>query len=109
MELLRPIDMPLDYTGNGCGTDGWKGDLVPDTLGGIDISEACAIHDYEYSIGGTEEDREVANMNFLCNMVIIIRRDDTWLTNEGIALKWAMQYYLAVEEYGNQYFSYNNK
>lgn len=107
MKLIRHVTMPLDYGGNGCGS-GWKEPLVPDKLGGIDISEACGIHDYDYEIGGTEEDRERANLNFLCNMVLIIRRDDTWMTNEGIALKWAMHYYLAVEKYGKEYFNYHN-
>jgi len=106
MTIYRPEGMPLDYKGNGCGPDGWKGLLIPDTLGGIDISEACNIHDYDYLFGGIEADREKANMNFLCNMIIIIRRDDTWFTNEDIALKWAMQYYLAVEKYGKEYFNY---
>jgi len=106
MELLRMHSTHPGFTGNGCGPEGWKGKLIPDVLGGIDISEACNIHDYDYLFGGTEEDREKANLNFLCNMVLIIRRDDTWLTNEDVALKWAMQYYLAVEEYGKEYFNY---
>lgn len=107
MDLIRHVAMPVGYRGNGCGS-GWKEPLVPDELGGIDISEACGIHDYEYEIGGTEEDREISNLNFLCNMVLIIRRDDTWMTNEGVALKWAMHYYMAVEEYGKEYFNYHN-
>jgi len=106
MQLLRNQSMPLDYKGNGCGPSGWKGDLVPDSLGGIDISEACCIHDYDYEMGGVEEDRERANMHFLLNMLTIIHRDDTWLTNEGVAIKWATNYYMAVVEYGKEYFNY---
>jgi len=106
MQLISNPNMPSDFKGNGCGPDGWKGGLIPDTLGGINISEACSIHDYDYSIGGNDDDRERYNLHFLCNMLMIIRRDDTWYTNEDIALKWAMQYYLAVEECGKEYFNY---
>lgn len=97
--------MPLDYEGNGCGS-GWKEPLVPDSLGGIDISEACAIHDYDYDIGGNEYDFSTANKNLLFNMLTIIHRDDTWLTNADIAVKWASKYYLAVVEYGKEYFNW---
>lgn len=105
MKLIRPESMPLDYKGNGCGS-GWKEPLVPDTLGGINISEACAIHDYEYEIGGSDDDFHSANFNFLRNMITIIRRDDTVWTNESVALKWAMQYFLAVEDHGRKYFNF---
>lgn len=106
MELYTLNPVPSDWEGNGCGPEGWKGLLIPDTLGGIDISEACRRHDYDHFIGGSEEDRQKSNMNFFCNMVIIIRRDDTWLTNEDIALKWAIQYYIAVDDNGKEYWNY---
>lgn len=107
MELICPIGMPLDYKGNGCGS-GWKEPLVPDTLGGIDISEACSIHDYMYEEGGAENDREYADRCFLFNMLTIIHRDDTWITNEDVAIKWAILYYQTVREYGEQYFNYRS-
>lgn len=108
MNLIRNSNMPSDYKGNGCGS-GWTATIVPDSLGGIDISEACNIHDYDYEVGGTQEDKERADFNFLINMIIIIQRDDTWYTNEGVALKWAMQYYLAVYRYGYKKFNYCDK
>ena len=109
MKILRPDNIPADYKPNGCGPSGWKGDLVPDTLGGIDISEACNIHDYMYYVGGTEEDKELADRYFLINMLTIIHRDDTWYTNESIAIKWATNYYVAVVQCGNDYFNYKGK
>lgn len=105
MDLLRNPFMPDDYKGNGCGS-GWKEPLVPDSLGGIDISEACGIHDYDYEVGGNATDFEIANMHFLFNMLIIINRDDTWYTNEDTATKWAVRYYQAVVKYGKEYFNW---
>ena len=106
MNLFVPSGMPSGYISNGCGPDGWRGKLIPDTLGGIDIGEACSIHDYMYGVGGTELDREMADRDFLINMLTIIHRDDNWLTNEGVAIKWASKYYIAVVEYGKDYFNY---
>lgn len=105
MELLRSHLMHEDYKGNGCGS-GWKEPLVPDSLGGIDISEACTIHDYDYTFGGNEDDFDLANMHFLFNMLLIIKRDDTWFTNEDVATKWAVRYYNAVVKYGREYFNW---
>ena len=34
---------------NGCGGSGLTSKLVPNSLLGLDISEACAIHDYMYA------------------------------------------------------------
>lgn len=107
MELLRHPNMPSDYLGNGCGPDGWKGELIPDRLGGINVSEPCGIHDYDFEVGGSEEDFNQANKNFLFNMLTVIHRDDTWLTNEDVAVKWASKYYLAICEYGREYFNFH--
>jgi len=56
---------------NGCGPEGWKGKIIPDTIYGISIKEACKIHDYEYFIGKTLKDKERADKRFLKNMKLI--------------------------------------
>ena len=57
---------------NGCGTAGWKGGLVPDTMWALRISAACDIHDWMYGEGTTDADKEFADMVFLRNMIAII-------------------------------------
>ena len=53
---------------NGCGPMGWRIDLVPDSLGGLDISADCSCHDYMYSLGGDEQARRFADVILYCNI-----------------------------------------
>ena len=85
---------------NGCGTEGWKGALVPETVWGLRISRACDIHDWMYAEGRTEADRHYADMLFLNNMIALIDQasQESWL---GWLLKLLRQrraftYYQAV-------------
>lgn len=65
---------------NGCGTEGWKGALVPDTIWGLNINPSCNIHDWEYAAGNSYEEKEAADFRFLKNMMSQVRRnaDATW-------------------------------
>jgi hypothetical protein len=58
---------------NGCGTEGWKGSLVPDTIWGLRISKACDTHDWMYSEGASDADKQYADMLFLNNLIALIR------------------------------------
>ena len=106
MKLIVPHDIPLDFKGNGCGGDNWLGKLIPDNLAGIDIYESCRIHDWLYEVGGSEEDKEKADIIFLHNMISEIDTNDTWYTNEDKALRMACVYYKAVVKYGIEHFNY---
>lgn len=57
---------------NGCGTSGWKGTLVPDTVYGLPISEACNIHDWMYAEGVTTDDKGEADSLFLHNLLALV-------------------------------------
>jgi hypothetical protein len=46
---------------NGCGPQGFKVDIVPDNILGVDISEACNIHDWMYN--------EAAASRYECDLV----------------------------------------
>lgn len=92
---------------NGCGTKGLGGILVPDTLYGVSIEEACNIHDYMYHVGRTIEDKKLADRVFLNNMLRLIecRKYPWWLR----WLRWlrcqrAMKYYQAVRDFGGPAF-----
>ena len=60
-----------------CGSDGAFFDFVPDNFIGIDIRICCQIHDYMYSIGGTEKDRESADRTFRTNMRTQVLNDSS--------------------------------
>lgn len=88
---------------NGCGSANAKFDFVPDTIYGLNISEACYRHDYAYHVGKTEADKKAADEQFLRNMLTIIN------TKSGALLKWprrwrAMSYYSAVCDKGHKAF-----
>lgn len=57
---------------NGCGTEGWLGMLVPDTMWGLKITEACDVHDWMYGEGTTLTDKKLADHVFLDNLIAII-------------------------------------
>ena len=91
---------------NGCGTAGWKGKLVPDTIWFLNVKEACQIHDWMYAVGQTAADKEEADEVFLINL--------NRLVNEATGF-WAdllrnhrrlrvREYYLAVRYCGGPAF-----
>ena len=87
---------------NGCGTAGWKGKLVPETMWGLRISEACQVHDWMYREGKTESDKVFADMLFLRNLLRMINAHGGWL--KVLRRYRAMSYYNAVAEAGNAAF-----
>ena len=87
---------------NGCGTAGWKGKLVPDSIWGLSVVVACHIHDWMYHFGSTENDRKEADRVFLNNMLRIINQKGGWLAS--LRRYRAMTYYNAVRNYGGPAF-----
>ena len=89
---------------NGCGPGGWKFDLVPDTIYGLDVSAACDIHDWMFTVGETNEDFDEANRVFKYNLLRII-----YFYTDNRVVRWlrrrrALKYYYAVKEFGGPYF-----
>lgn len=68
---------------NGCGPEklGW---FIPDTLLGLDCTEACNIHDVMYAFGESEKDRKYADDVFLANVKSLVVQDTSFL---GVLLK----------------------
>lgn len=91
-------------TCNGCGAKGLCGYLVPDTIWGLRITEACNIHDYMYSIGKTIADKEVADRVFFNNMLRIIDANTPWNWLKRLRVRRAKIYYKAVVEIGGPAF-----
>jgi len=89
---------------NGCGPGGWKLDIVPDTIYGLDISSACDIHDYMYTVGLELADKEEADRVFLNNMLRLIQANSScWLLRK-LRRQRARTYYEAVSHFGGPAF-----
>uniref|UniRef100_I2Q039 DUF1353 domain-containing protein n=1 Tax=Desulfovibrio sp. U5L TaxID=596152 RepID=I2Q039_9BACT len=84
---------------NGCGPGGWRVDLIPDHLCGLDISEACNIHDWQYHEG---KDRQAADVTLYLNLCIVVLCHGGPL--EPLRLGAALVMYRAVRECGARFF-----
>jgi len=90
---------------NGCGPGGWKFDVVPDNLLGVDVVAACNIHDWMYGEGGGEDDREWADRIFLMNMKRLVRAAGGPLLPARLCLAW--WYWRGVVKLGRPAFDYD--
>lgn len=89
---------------NGCGPAGWKGQLIPDTAYGLDISAACNIHDWMYLAGSTLAEKEEADRVFLNNLLRLIEAaGGPWLLRR-LRRRRARLYYEAVRLFGGPAF-----
>lgn len=83
---------------NGCGTKGLV--FIPHKILWIDITEACNIHDYMYNIGSSLVDKDIADLVFLHNMLILINNNTKLEFLTGIRKLIASFYYRMVKTYG---------
>lgn len=95
---------------NGCGAR--DGIDVPDTIYGLSITRACNIHDLDYKMGRTRQDKDDADDRFRRNIQRLVdhayRYAPRWQRVTSIArlLRWlrgwrAQTYYLAVHYHGD--------
>ncbi len=94
---------------NGCGTAGWKGTLVPDTIYSLPVSESCNIHDWMYAIGTTSAERLVADLVLLANLLSTTDRAAE-LSAFGrlispLRMLRCLLYYRAVRRFGEEPFN----
>ena len=89
---------------NGCGTSGWKGKLVPESLYGLSVSESCNIHDWMYHHGKDINDKNTADRVFLNNMIRTIEHKGGFCLLRKLRLRRARLYYRAVENFGGPAF-----
>jgi hypothetical protein len=90
---------------NGCGPGSVLGLLVPDSIWGISVTEACNIHDFMYATGETIEDKYLADRVFLNNMVRLILADkDADFELRKARLDSAQLYYEMVHRFGGPFF-----
>lgn len=89
---------------NGCGPGGWLGWMVPETMYGLDVSEACDVHDWMYVTGLTIEDKERADRAFLNNLLRIIDANTSWWLLRRLRYRRARLYFEAVRDFGGPAF-----
>lgn len=105
-EYVRALPNVRRLISNGCGVSGWKGKLVPDTIWGLKITEACNIHDWEYAAGATIADKDAADRAFHNNMLRLIDADTSRLGRmlKPLRRRRAWVYYEAVQHLGGPAF-----
>ena len=89
---------------NGCGTGGWKGELVPNTIYGLDVTEACNIHDWMYYAGESIQKKDLADRVLLNNLLRIIAAASSPAWLRKLRRFRAHLYYKAVQRYGGPAF-----
>ena len=96
---------------NGCGPAGWLELLISDTICGVNITHICKLHDYDYYVGYTREHKITADINFLYNILIYLKKNID-LSNRKKwkkATKIAIAYYKAVDTFGDFAFNFKKK
>ena len=83
---------------NACGAKG--GFPVPNTFYGLDISEACNIHDFMYFVGKTLADKMEADRVFLNNLIRIIDARTSVYILKKLRYRRAKTYFEFVDIYG---------
>lgn len=75
--------------------------IVPETVYGLCITPACAIHDFMYKVGPpTGEGKQEADTVFLNNMVRIVEANTTKLPLLYLRLWRVRTYYIMVSRFG---------
>lgn len=90
---------------SGCGPRGGLNGLVPETIYGLNISEACNIHDWMYAFAEpTVHAKNKADRVFLNNILRIINGKTKGRLLLFLRRKRALKYYYAVKYFGGPFF-----
>lgn len=85
---------------NGCGAKGaWYNFLIPGKI----FKEACNIHDFDYLIGKTEEDKRKADRRFIQNLKRIVDKTENRALKKYRLVK-AKGFFKAVKDFGDEAF-----
>jgi hypothetical protein len=87
-----------------CGLNGVKNDLIPDYIIGLNVKDACCIHDWMYGVGRTENDRRNADKVFLQNLLFLIDEAGGSWGLRAARKAMAYKYYLGVLMFGGALF-----
>lgn len=102
---------PEEFASFGCGPGGAGDKLVPDTMYGLDISNACRIHDWYYRFypENTEEARAMADRIMKNNLLRIVEAKTRNKFLLWLRRRRCKTYYWMVREFGaSSYFNDRN-
>jgi len=102
--IWRHSEAEIKRRSNGCGPDGWKSIVIPDTLLGVCFTPACDLHDVEYDEGKTPEDKLIADNNLITNMLTINQKDAFCFLDRWLRRKLILGYYDGVADLGFEFF-----
>lgn len=97
----KDIEVPLVFVDNGCSCS-------PDYFWSIGcLSDICRVHDYLYSIGGTEKDRKDADKILRNGM--IEKAFDYGVFRMSLGIFWAFNYYFFTRLWGCYFYTYSSE
>ena len=94
----RDYQIPDEFKDNGCT---FSPDWLPHTG---EIRSVCRVHDYLYSVGGTEVDRAKADAVLWYG--IVLKGSEKGWVNKIFALWSAFVYWRSVRRLGSFFFNY---
>jgi len=93
---------PEEFKAYGCGPGGIGDMLVPDTMWGLSVRDACRIHDwgYRHCEEASEDDRKRHDELLRLNSIIIIETGTKYNWLKTLRLRRAKTYYGMVRKFG---------
>jgi hypothetical protein len=99
----------MGYKGNGCGPKGPVGKIIPDSLFGVCVVDACNNHAASYSKGGDAKDRRKADVDFLKAMLAKVEEESASRMVKSFRKVMAYAYYYTVRLFGHFLFEKQKK
>jgi len=94
---------PDEFKSYGCGPGGVGDFLVPDTIYGLSVRDACRIHDfgYRHSSVSSEEDRKKHDRILRNNCLRIVNDHTKYRILKMLRYRRVKTYYMAVRFFGS--------
>ena len=111
MKLLRTKEslifeklFPDEYKAFGCGPGGVGDWLVPDTMWGLSVRDACRQHDHDYRFGNgsSDEHRKQCDTRMRLNMLMIVNAQSKTKTFKALRHMRVNTYYFWVRVAGGR-------
>lgn len=94
--FISASDEDIALNCNGCGTKGLGGYLVPDNMWGLNVTIVCNVHDWMYGLCESEDEEDLADYYFKCNLRRYIREKSVNAVIRSMRLTMANTYFAAV-------------
>lgn len=96
----------IDEVTNGCGPEGWKEKIVPDTIYGLNVTSACLPHDWAYEFETTLDGKIFADHTLYDNLIVLINNKKTaWWWVTALRKRRAKTFLYMVSKFGDGPFN----